>query len=40
MLQAFIYERAKALKDLPSIYRRRPIDDIDITEVREQLAKL
>ncbi|KAL3156603.1 hypothetical protein ABBQ38_000891 [Trebouxia sp. C0009 RCD-2024] len=29
---AFIYERAKALKDLPSIYRRRPIDDIDITE--------
>ncbi|KAL3132358.1 hypothetical protein ABBQ32_008934 [Trebouxia sp. C0010 RCD-2024] len=29
---AFIYERAQALKDLPSIYRRRPIYDVDITE--------
>ena len=33
LLQAFIYERAQAFVDLPSIYRRRPIDEIDIAEV-------
>lgn len=29
---AFIYERARAFADLPSIYCRRSVDDIDITE--------
>ena len=33
LLQAFIYERARAFADLPSIYCRRSVDDIDITEV-------
>jgi len=33
-LQAFILERAKAFVDLPSIYRRRSIEELDIAEVR------
>ena len=32
LLQAFIYERAQSLTDLPSIYRRRPIEELDIAE--------
>ena len=33
-LQAFICERAKAFVDLPSIYRRRSTEELDIAEVR------
>ena len=32
LLQAFIYERAQTFTDLPSIYRRRPIEELDIAE--------
>ena len=33
-MQAFIYERAKAFLDVPSIYRRRPMYELDIAEVQ------
>ena len=39
VLQAFLYERAQTFTDLPSIYRRRPIDDIDIAEVGDAGSK-
>lgn len=38
LLQDFIFERARSLRDVPSIYRRRPIYEIDITEVMQQPA--
>lgn len=40
LLQAFIYERARAFADLPSIYCRRSVDDIDITEVHTGLQTI